>query len=120
MAPRQTAAAFLIAALAQTVSLLPAQEQKPEDSVSVAEARAHVAGFRVTVSVERREEDIELVPTPLLTFGDAARNNEGGTLWAWGKSGRPVLFLELFRRVGVNQPWAQSMTLTSPVLVQLE
>src|SRR5688572_854125 len=106
MAHRTSAAALVITAFALMVTLLPAQEQahKPEESAAVAEARAHVAGFHVTAIVDGRESEIELLTTPLLMYGDVARNNEGGTVWAWGKAGRPVAFLELYRNVGGNQP----------------
>lgn len=92
---------------------------KPEPSQSVKEAREHVSEFKVS-SLKTREALIELLPNPLLTYGDAARNNEAGTLWAWGKSGRPVAFLELYRNVGKDQPWVHALTLTSPELIQLD
>src|SRR5688572_30573720 len=33
---------------------------------------------------------VELIEQPLLIFGDTVRLHENGTLWAFGKSGRPV------------------------------
>lgn len=36
-----------------------------------------------------------LVEQPLLAFGDAARGNSLGSLWAFGAHGRPAAFLEL-------------------------
>src|SRR6185369_14291157 len=41
-------------------------------------------------------KDIDLSARPLLSYGDAARTDKNGTLWAWGKAGRPVAFVELF------------------------
>lgn len=93
--------------------------KKAEPSPAVIEARTHMAEFSVQTSANDRRASIELLPNPLLTYGDSARNNEAGTLWAWEKTGRPVAFLELFRNVGNNQPWAHAMTLTSPELIQL-
>ena len=90
--------------------------KKPE-SLALAEAREHMSEFTVSSSV--KDATIEMLPNPLLTYGDAARNNEAGTLWAWGKSGRPAAFLELYRNVGPDQPWVHALTLTSPELVQL-
>ena len=86
---------------------------------AVKAAREHVSEFKVS-STKAREALIELLPNPLLTYGDAARNNEAGTLWAWGKSGRPVAFLELYRSIGKDQPWVHAQTLTSPELIQLD
>lgn len=94
--------------------------KKSEPSPAVREARAHMSEFTVDSSATDRTGPIEMLPNPLLTFGDATRNNEAGTLWAWGKSGRPVAFLELYRNVGNGQPWAHALTLTSPELIQLK
>jgi hypothetical protein len=93
--------------------------KKAEPSPAVIEARTHLSEFKVQAVANGREAPIEMLPNPLLTFGDAARNNEAGTLWAWGKSGRPVAFLELYRNVGDGQPWAHALTLTSPDLLLL-
>lgn len=93
--------------------------KEAEPSAAVAAAGAHVSDFKVTTVVDGSPTDVELLANPLLTYGDAARNNEAGTLWAWGKSGRPAAFLELYRNVGENQPWVHALTLTSPELVRL-
>lgn len=94
--------------------------KKVEPSQAVKEAREHMAEFTVDSAAKDRAGPIEMLPNPLLTYGDAARNNEAGTLWAWGKSGRPVAFLELYRNVGKDQPWVHALTLTSPELIQLK
>lgn len=90
------------------------------ESAALMAAREHMSEVTVTSSAKGRDPVIEMLPNPLLTYGDAARNNEAGTLWAWGKSGRPVAFLELYRNVGKDQPWVHALTLTSPELVQLK
>ncbi len=92
--------------------------KKPESS-ALREARDHMHEFTVTSSAKEHDPTIELLPNPLLTYDDATRNNEAGTLWAWGKAGRPVAFLELYRNVGKDQPWVHAFTLTSPELIQL-
>src|SRR5688500_18742027 len=48
------------------------------------------------------EDDVELVDRPLLTYGDSARANKNGTLWAFGKSGRPLAVLELYQGLEAN------------------
>lgn len=93
--------------------------KKAEPSPALKEAREHMSEFTVQGSAKGRDGLIEMLPNPLLTYGDAARNNEAGTLWAWGKSGRPVAFLELYRNIGNDQPWVHALTLTSPELIQL-
>ncbi len=94
--------------------------KKAETSQAVKEAREHMSEFNVLSLVKGREAPIDMLPNPLLTYGDAARNNEAGTLWAWGKSGRPVAFVELYRNVGKDQPWVHALTMTSPELIQLK
>ena len=61
---------------------------------------------------ENAGQVVELVEQPLLIFGDAARLHENGTLWAFGKSGRPVAIIELFQGRG-QEYWSHSVTLTS-------
>ena len=94
--------------------------KKAEPSPAVMEARAHMSEFSVHSSAKGGDAVIDMLPHPVLTYGDAARDNGSGTLWAWGKSGRPVAFLELYRNVGDGQPWAHALTLTSPELIQLD
>lgn len=94
--------------------------KKSEPSPAMKEARAHMSEFNAVSSANGREAPIEMLPHPLLTFGDAARIAEAGTLWAWGKSGRPAAFMELYHGVGIGQPWVHALTLTSPELIQLK
>ncbi len=94
--------------------------KKAEPSPAVKEARVNMSEFNVYLSANGREAPLEMLSNPLMTYGDAARNNEAGTLWAWGKSGRPVAILELYRNIGIGQPWVHAQTLTSPELIQLK
>ena len=113
-------AAALALCLAMTTAVRSEElATKKEESLALKEAREHVSELKVS-STRTREALIELLPNPLLTYGDAARNNAAGTLWAWGKSGRPVAFLELYRNIGQDQPWVHALTLTSPELIQLD
>lgn len=60
---------------------------------------------------------IELIETPLLRFGEPTRGDEGGSLWAWGRSGRPLVISEIYHRSGDEDSWFQTLTLTSTELV---
>jgi hypothetical protein len=63
---------------------------------------------------------IELIDQPLLAYGDSARVNNNGTLWAWGKTGRPVAFMELFQgSEKEDRKWVHAVTLTSSERVVL-
>ncbi len=113
--------AGLFAAFLALMPVARSEEDSPKkvESPALKTARAHMSEFTVQSSAKGRDGLIEMLPNPLLTYGDAARNNEAGTLWAWGKSGRPVAFLELYRNIGNDQPWVHALTLTSPELIQL-
>jgi hypothetical protein len=57
---------------------------------------------------------------PLLIYGDSARQNTNGTLWAFGSEGRPLAFLELYQGVQENAPWIHAVTLTGAERVVLK
>ena len=121
MSRRLLIVASLVLVIGMTMSVRSEDDPpKAAESSALMDAREHMSDFTVTSSAKGRDPVIEMLPNPLLTYGDAARNNEAGTLWAWGKSGRPVAFLELYRNVGKDQPWVHALTLTSPELVQLK
>ena len=78
------------------------------------ETFAHVEKFVMT---DKNEKRIEPVETPLIATTDPARG-EWGSLWAFGKQGRPVAILELYKNTGVEQRWVQVLTLTGDKPVQ--
>lgn len=98
----------------------PAPESSSPES-STAEktrvAKAYVGNFRVALSEESADPadglDVPMIDHPLMTYGDPARDNDNGTLWAWGRKGRPKFFLELYQSGGNRRHWAQAITLTS-------
>src|SRR5688572_1900513 len=68
------------------------------------------------VAKPKEKEVVDLIDRPLLTYGDPARVNENGTLWAFGKVGRPMAFVELFRGAeGTPRSavWGHCLTLTA-------
>jgi hypothetical protein len=75
-------------------------------------AQEHVRRFELRDAGD--DDLIELIDRPLLAFGDSARIHNHGTLWAWGKSGRPDVFMELFQGSGKDPNWIHAVTLTSP------
>jgi hypothetical protein len=74
----------------------------------------HVKKFAMTDKGEQRYDPVE---TPLIATTDPARG-ERGSLWAFGKQGRPVAILELYKNTGREERWAQALTLTSDKLLQ--
>src|SRR5438034_10170299 len=88
---------------------------KRSDNDTQARARRAVQHMkRLELRQNEREKDrIELIETPLLTYGDSARSNENGTLWAFGKHGRPLTFVELFLGNNKKEGWVHCLTLAS-------
>jgi hypothetical protein len=92
--------------LAQQDVGAPSDEKQPR----VRAAQEHVQ------QLELREADgerIELIDHPLLAYDDPARVNSNGTVWAWGKTGRPLAFLELFQGSSQDTSWVHAVTSTS-------
>lgn len=79
---------------------------KPDSTAEAAEhikiARANAAMFRIQYA--ETEEDIERVENPVLRYTEPVRGPTQGTVWLWGRKGRPVAVLEMIREAG-RQDW---------------
>jgi hypothetical protein len=112
------AALFVAAVTAQAFSQeLPAQVKEEGDSV-LEQATTHMG--RLTMTRSRGDLEVPLHPRPLLVFGDAARANKNGTVWAFGKSGRPLAMLELYQGTAADTNWIHAITLTGQTTVSLK
>src|SRR5262245_24042000 len=108
-----TAACLLTFAISAQVSAdEPLPQQFPAERL--AHAKRHVEQFDVRAADSR---PIERIERPLLTYGDPARANDNGTLWAWGREGRPRVFLELYQGSSNDRNWINVVTLSSTELV---
>lgn len=95
---------------------------EPPESTKVLEARKrqaaeHMKQLKVWDSNSPDKRPVGLIDPPLLAYGEPTRQNEIGTLWAFGDAGRPVVFVELFRappEPGKKSVWRHALTLTSP------
>lgn len=92
----------------------------PSAAARAQEAVAHLAEFRFSETGLAGESAVDRSESALLTFGDAARSNESGSLWMWSRGGRPLAMMELYRSSGQNQPWVHALTVTSPRLGTLD
>lgn len=89
-----------------------APEEKQEDADSLLKlAKEHMDRFEMS-RAGKDEVVVELYPRPLLTYGDSARANKDGTLWAFGASGRPLAVLELYQGNEISTQWTHAVTLT--------
>ena len=74
-------------------------------------AQEHVKRLSMRVADEAGDA-VEAVERPLLFYGDAARVANHGTLWAFGRRGRPAAFMELWRGPPDQPFWYQSLIRT--------
>ena len=98
-----------------------AQEPPPDDAERAArlkEAEAHIADLKMTVA--GKDEAVKPVERPLLVYGDSARSNADGTLWAWGAAGRPLVLMETYRNTYAQKNRVNAITLTSTERVVLK
>lgn len=98
----------------------PQESSKKPVSKALQDAKNHVSVFRVHQIDGDKSVPVKMIGNPLLTFGDAARSNEAGTLWAWGTTGRPLAMMEQFRPVDNETNWTHAWTATSPSLLAFD
>ncbi len=91
----------------------------PKTSVRIKEAIAHVSKCELTLAEATPAKVLKVCEHPLLSFGDPARDNEAGTLWAWSDGGRPLAMMELYRPSDAESVWISAWTLTSAPLVEM-
>ena len=110
---------FVVWSLAMS-SFAADDEPAPKASPPVIAATKHAATLEMALAEPKSGELLKLSERALLTFGDAARDHEAGTLWAWSSGGRPVAMMELFRATGDDKLWLHALTMTSPKLVRMK
>jgi hypothetical protein len=77
------------------------------------EAEKVVGGIELEVLAGDKWVKVKRVEKPLLYYGDPTRNNDRGSVWAWGEKGRPVAVLELYRGANDRTKWACAICNTS-------
>lgn len=93
-------------------------DQEPAGALSEDSIAEHVKALQMRLA--DTEEKIGIVEQPLLRHNDPARAHDKGTLWAWGTSGRPVAFAEVWQEVRGRVYWLHGLTLSSKSLVVLD
>jgi hypothetical protein len=98
-----------------------AQEaERPSDEArnSEQQARLRAAEEHVgQIDMQRGRMRVKRIERPLLVFGDSARDNGDGTLWAWGDTDRPVAVLETYFHTRAGGQRANAITLTGTDVV---
>lgn len=72
-----------------------------------------IDGIEVEVLVGEKWTAVKRIEKPLLYYGDATRDNDRGSVWAWGEKGRPVALLELWQSVDERSVWYFAVCNTS-------
>lgn len=110
---------LLIAALSSSAAAQQAAPPAEDEGESLlALAKEHMGRFEMRRA--RGDEEVKLYPRPLLTYGDSARSNKEGTLWAFGDTGRPLALLELYQGNETNTRWTHAVTLTGNLTVTMK
>jgi len=118
---------FLVhtAAAQATPDAAPSESARPEPSDQADEseqkarlkvAEEHVGKIDMRLAAGERDA-VERIERPLLVYGDSARDNADGTLWAWGRKGRPLAVLETYYNTKSGGLRANAITLTGTRLV---
>ncbi len=68
-------------------------------------ARKMAESVKVSALLEGTSQELDLVPQPVLRFGDIPRANDKGSVWIWQRDGRPQAIMELYRGAD-GRSWA--------------
>jgi hypothetical protein len=72
--------------------------------------RAMMDGVTLYRLTNAREVEVKLVTEPLTHFSDAARRYQDGTLWAFGRQGRPAALVTCFTNDASTAVWWHAIT----------
>lgn len=77
------------------------------------EAEQVVRGIEIEMRIDDKWIKVERIEKPLLFYGDPTRHNDRGSVWAWGRKGRPAAVLELYRGETKRRMWVAVICNTS-------
>jgi hypothetical protein len=77
------------------------------------EAEQVVRGIDLQILSDDKWTKVERIEMPLLFYEEPTRNNDRGSVWGWGRKGRPVALLELFRGAVNRTSWTFAICNTS-------
>jgi hypothetical protein len=77
------------------------------------EAERLVGGIELEVLTDGGWSKVERIEKPLLYYGDPTRDNDRGSVWGWGRKGRPLALLELWQNPNDRARWAFAVCNTS-------
>jgi hypothetical protein len=89
------------------------EARKKADEQARREAERVVRGIELEIRSDDKWIKVERIEKPLLFYGDPTRNDDRGSVWGWGRKGRPVALLELFQKLDNRTRWACILCNTS-------
>ena len=81
------------------------KSQDRERSVRMEQMWELVGAVSVYAITEEGRVPVQLAQTPLIRFSDMSRGRLDGTLWVWGRTGRPAAIMELYTQVDGAGNW---------------
>jgi hypothetical protein len=87
-------------------------EPAPDEAIR-REAEQVVGGIELEVLIGDKWAKVKRIEKPLLFYGDSTRENDRGSVWGWGETGRPVALLELFQNANDRARWVYTVCNTS-------
>ncbi len=72
-----------------------------------------VGTIELEVQTGDKWSKVKRLDKPLLLYSDNTRDNDRGSVWAWGEQGRPLALFEMFQKVGDRTIWVVGMCNTS-------
>jgi hypothetical protein len=77
------------------------------------EAERVIRGIEMEMRIDDKWTKVERIDKPLLFYSEPTRNNDRGSVWGWGRKGRPVAVVELYQDTNVRTRWVFAICNTS-------
>ena len=91
-----------------------------ERSVRMEQMRELVGAVAVYAISKKDRVPVRLVEAPLMRYSDMSRGRLDGTMWVWGRTGRPAVIMELWTQVDDRGNWFHVIRSLSTGLVTAE
>jgi hypothetical protein len=95
----------------------PNREKRAQRLKQMRELAGAIRAYRVTGG---SSDLVEIVGEPVLRYDDPARADEDGTVWLWGRTGRPIAIMEMFKKIEGLTGWVMVMGSLSSGRVRME
>lgn len=78
----------------------------------------HGLADQIMVTTKEDNKFVERVKEPIFRFNSPSRLYQDGSIWAWGKRGRPLVVMEMFTINTKQATWVHGFVLASDELVE--